>query len=60
MQFDKQNKVIIETMSRIEAKAFILFLKSEIARHQMDIDNARYLIYDVCMKFHIADLVKEE
>ena len=59
MRFDEQNKVIIDTMSRIEAKAFILFLKSEIARHQMDIEDVRVLIYDVCRKFHIADMVDE-
>jgi len=59
MKFDETNKVIIETMNHEEAKAFVKFLKSEISRHQMDIDNARDLIYEVCFKFKIADLLEE-
>ncbi|MDP2364016.1 MAG: hypothetical protein Q8M94_09635 [Ignavibacteria bacterium] len=43
-------------MSRTEARAFILFLKSEIARHQMDIDNAINLIYAVITKFKLGGL----
>ena len=60
MKFDKTNKVIIETMNQEEAKAFVKFLKSEIARHQMDVENARDLIYDVCFKYHIADILGDE
>ena len=47
MKFDETNKVIIETLNRSEARAFVLFLKSEIARHKMDIDNAYNLCYTV-------------
>lgn len=54
MKFNEGNKVIIETI------AFILFLRSEIARHHLDIDNARDLIYEVCLKFHLADMLEEE
>ena len=46
MQFNEQNKVIIDTMNRAEAKAFVLFLKSEITRHQTDISNAAALMID--------------
>uniref|UniRef100_A0A6M3LH72 Uncharacterized protein n=1 Tax=viral metagenome TaxID=1070528 RepID=A0A6M3LH72_9ZZZZ len=53
---DKQ--IIIETMDINEAKVFVKFLKSEMARHQMDIDNARDLIYEVCFKYKIADLLE--
>ncbi len=53
MKFDQQNKVIIESMNQTEARAFILFLKSEIARHEMDIDNAKKLIYEVSMRYNI-------
>lgn len=44
MQFDKENKVIIETLNQAEARAFIKFLHSEILRHQNDIQRARELI----------------
>lgn len=47
-------------MNTEEAKAFVKFLKSEIARHQMDIDNARDLIYDVCFRYRIADVLGDE
>ena len=59
MKFDKVNKVIVETMDINEAKAFIKFLQSEIARHRMDIDNARDLIFDVCFKFGIKGVLEE-
>uniref|UniRef100_A0A6M3LFQ7 Uncharacterized protein n=1 Tax=viral metagenome TaxID=1070528 RepID=A0A6M3LFQ7_9ZZZZ len=59
MNFNEVNKVIIGTMNQDEASAFVKFLKSEILRHQMDIDNARDLIYEVCFKFKIADLLEE-
>ena len=44
MEFNEQHKVIIETLSRIEAKAFIKFLESEILRHEDDIRQAQELI----------------
>jgi len=40
MKFDKDHKVKIETMNEAEARAFILFLDSEIKRHQEDIKQA--------------------
>ena len=46
-------------MNQEEAKAFVKFLKSEIARHEMDITQARELMYEVCLKFRIADLLEE-
>lgn len=57
MRFDETNMVIIDSMNTLEARVFIKFLLSEIARHQMDIDNARDLIYDICMKFKLGDLL---
>lgn len=47
MEFNKENKVIISTLTRIEAKAFIKFLESEIIRHQDDIELAGKLITQV-------------
>ena len=44
MEFNEEHKVIINTLSRIEAKVFIKFLESEIIRHQDDIDQAKSLI----------------
>ena len=40
MTFDERQKVIIETLNIDEARAFIKFLKSEIIRHQRDIEDA--------------------
>ncbi len=59
MKFDETNKVIIETMNQTEAMAFIKFVGSEIARHQMDIDKARDLIYDVCLKFKLGGIFED-
>ena len=47
MEFNSEHKVIINTLSRIEAKAFIKFLESEIIRHEDDIELARQLIKEV-------------
>ena len=45
MEFnDESHKVIIRSLSRIEAKAFIKFLESEIIRHEDDIRQAQKLI----------------
>ena len=44
MKFNPEHKVIIETLSKDEARAFIKFLRSEIIRHQDDIMLARKLI----------------
>ena len=53
MKFDETNKVIIDTLDRNEANAFIKFLQSEIARHEEDIENAYDLIRKVAKKFDI-------
>ncbi len=42
-------------MDESEARAFVKFLKSEIARHNMDIDNAGELIKDVTERFKRGD-----
>jgi len=44
MEFNRQNKVIVSTLSQDEARAFIKFLESEILRHEDDIDKAKSLI----------------
>ena len=54
MKFDKTNKVIIDTLDRNEAKAFIKFLQSEIARHEDDIENVYDLIRKVAKKFDVG------
>ena len=53
MDFDRTNKVIIETMNKDEASAFVKFLESEIARHQMDINNAYDLRDSVKVRFNV-------
>uniref|UniRef100_A0A6M3JVD1 Uncharacterized protein n=1 Tax=viral metagenome TaxID=1070528 RepID=A0A6M3JVD1_9ZZZZ len=44
MIFNEQHKVIIKTLDTSEAKAFIKFLRSEIIRHEDDINQAKALI----------------
>jgi len=46
-------------MNQDEAKAFVKFLKSEILRHELDINQARDLIYEVCLKYRIADILEK-
>lgn len=53
MKFDKENKVIISTLSPLEASAFIKFLESEIIRHQRDIKEAKELIEKIRIKFQL-------
>ena len=53
MKFDAEHKVIVETMNETEARAFIKFLRSEIAQHKEDIDQAYDLIVSVGSEFHI-------
>ena len=55
MNFDEDNKVIIDTMNRDEAKVFIKFLHSEILRHEGDIDDAFHLIDFVEKRFNLVD-----
>lgn len=54
MEFDEANLVIISTMNRTEAKAFVLFLSSEILRHKEDMTKAKLLIEAVCNKFKLS------
>ena len=51
MDFNEQNLVIIDSMDKSEASAFVKFLESEVARHEMDIDNAQRLMYTVINQF---------
>ena len=44
MIFNDQHKVIVSTLTKSEAGAFIKFLESEIIRHQDDINQAKSLI----------------
>lgn len=61
MEFDEVNKVIISSMTRDEAKVFVLFLASEIMRHKEDIMQAAILIKKVAKKFKLdADEICEE
>lgn len=53
MQFGEDWKVKIDSMNEAEAKIFILFLETEIARHQWDIRDAEQLIEKVKGKFPI-------
>lgn len=55
MEFSDQCKVIVQSMNRGEAMAFIKFLHSEIARHKMDIQEANKLILHVKDEFAILD-----
>ena len=53
MRFDETRKVIIDTLDRNEASAFIKFLESEIARHEEDTNDAYDLIRKVAKRFDI-------
>lgn len=59
MQFSEECKVIIDSMNKTEARSFVLFLRSEIARHKLDIDNAVALIHTVVNKFQLKDVLEE-
>lgn len=47
MIFNKEHLVIIDTLNKDEARAFLLFLESEIYRHLADISYANELIVAV-------------
>jgi hypothetical protein len=51
--FDKDHKVIPETLTKESAPIFILFLDSEIQRHQEDIDQTEDLIKRIKERFEI-------
>ena len=53
MEFDRTNKVIVDTMNFDEAKAFVMFLESEITRHERDVEDALKLIMRVKSRFKI-------
>ena len=53
MRFDETRKVIIDTLDRNEASAFIKFLESEIARHEEDTKDAYDLIRKLAKRFDI-------
>jgi len=60
MDCDNESKIIISSLeNQDQAKDFILFLKSEIARHKMDIDNAVDLIYTIVRKFKLDEILEE-
>lgn len=44
MRFDSHHKVIPSTLDKVTAPIFILFLESEIQRHQEDVDQTIALI----------------
>ena len=48
MLFDDNNFVVLDTMNQEQARAFILFLKSERRRHQKD-------IYDIDDKIELVE-----
>jgi len=60
MEFDEANLVIVDTMNKDEARAFVLFLVSEILRHRDDITKAKLLARGVCRKFNLesADILR--
>lgn len=47
MKFNKENKVIIESMDEAECRAFVKFLQSEIYRHLRDVADAEDLMREV-------------
>jgi len=47
MEFTIEHKVKVKTITKEEASAFVKFLESEIARHHMDIVDAKFLIRTV-------------
>ena len=53
MRFNDENLVIINTMSKAEAKAFIKFLESEIIRHRRDVYECFVLIHKVEERFEL-------
>jgi len=53
LKFDKEWKVIVSTLTKEEASAFVKFLQSEVKRHEVDIGQARNLIVRVVNKFNL-------
>ena len=59
MEFDKTNKVIIDSLNSEEAKVFIKFLESEIKRHYRDIQEAKKLITEIKAGFGFGGIERE-
>jgi hypothetical protein len=56
MEFDADHKLIISSLENEErARAFIIFLETEVLRHFKDIRDAQALIKEVEDKFGIND-----
>jgi len=53
MKFDKVHKVIIETLTKEEARAFIDFLSDEVKRHKKCIREADFMW---CMRPVISEI----
>ncbi len=53
MDFNQDQKVVVDSLNKTEAKAFIKFLYSEIIRHALDIEQAGKLIDTVKEKFNL-------
>lgn len=53
MEFDDDLKIKIESMTEAEARAFILFLRTEIIRHCWDIRETKERIKEVKERFGI-------
>ena len=56
MEFNSDNKVIINSMNKCEARAFCKFLTSEVYRHIEDITQSILLMEQVLKKFKITDI----
>jgi len=53
MEFNPKHLVIINTLTRDEASAFVKFLESECVRHEDDITIAKALINTVQEMFYV-------
>jgi hypothetical protein len=54
MRFNEEHLVIIESLTRDEAKAFVKFLESECVRHEDDVKLAKELINKVKGMYQIG------
>jgi len=59
MDFNSECKVLINSMNRAEARVYILFLESEMKRHQKDIEEIVNLIHIVVNKFKLEGITDE-
>ncbi len=58
MDFDKTNKVKLETLNKLEAEIYVDFLDKEMARHEEEVvrAEARVLFWDSAVERHEADI----